>query len=45
MTRKDIMDIKAFLNYINYSIVCPNRINPMRWNAMLIMAKKMGYIS
>ena len=45
MTRKDIMNIKAFLNYINYSTVCPSRIHPMRWNAMIIMAKKMGYIS
>ena len=41
----NIMNIKAFLNYINYSTVCPSRIHPMRWNAMITWAKKMGYIS
>ena len=45
MTRKDIMNIKTFLNYINYSTIRPDRISVVRWNAMLTWAKKRGYIS
>ena len=39
------MNIKTFLNYIQYTTACPSRINPVRWNAMITWAKKRGYIS
>ena len=39
------MTLTKFINYIQYSDTCPDRIHPARWNAMIIWAKKRGYIS
>ena len=39
------MTITQFINYIQYSTTCPDRINPTRWTAMIKYAKINGYIS
>jgi hypothetical protein len=44
-TRTDRMTLKQFLLHVDYSRACPDRINPVRWNAMITWAKKRGYIS
>jgi hypothetical protein len=44
-TRTDRMTLDQFLLRISYGTACPDRINPMRWNAMITWAKKRGYIS
>ena len=44
-TRTDIMTLDQFLIRIAYSTDCPDRINPVRWAAMLTWATKRGYIS
>ena len=33
-----------FTTYISYSTIRPARIGPRRWNAMLVWAKKNGFI-
>lgn len=37
------MTLARFINYINYSTVCPTGINPVRWAAMINSAKKNGF--
>ena len=37
------MTLARFINYINYSTVCPTGINPVRWTAMISSAKKNGF--
>ena len=44
-TRTDRMTEKQFLLHVTYSTACPDRINPVRWTAMITWAKKRGYIS
>lgn len=39
------MTLARFINYVQYSTVCPNGISAMRWNAMISYAKINGYIS
>jgi len=42
-TRTDRMTMKQFLLHITYSTACPDRINPVRWAAMLTWATKRGW--
>ena len=42
-TRTDRMTEKQFLLRITYSTACPDRINPVRWAAMLTWATKRGW--
>ena len=45
-TRTDRMNIEQFLLRLQVAgTVCPDRINPVRWSAMITWAKKRGYIS
>ena len=44
-TRTDRMTLKQFLLHLDYGRDCPDRISPVRWNAMITWAKKRGYIS
>ena len=39
------MTLARFINYINYSTVCPTDINPVRWTGMIRWAKVNGFIS
>ncbi len=43
--RKTKMTLAKFITYIQYSVVCPDRIHPARWNGMIKYAKKNGFIS
>ena len=39
------MTLARFINYIQYSTVCPTDISPARWAAMINSAKKNGFFS
>ena len=43
--RETKMTLAKFITYIQYSVVCPDRIHPARWSGMIKYAKKHGIIS